>query len=73
MSEIDELLESEDKRDILEHALEDVDDMDSLIIVYRLKNGTISWKANCFRTEGIGLLSIVKKDLMNYDSDKDEE
>ncbi len=65
MSEIDDLLNKESDKDILDATIDDIDNIEALIIGYTRKNGSLHWRSNCRRSEGLGLVEVMKFDLLH--------
>lgn len=73
METIDQYLQGEDKRDILQKVLCEVDEIDVIVIAYRLKDGAMRWVACGWRSETIGLLAMVKHDILYYEPEEMDE
>lgn len=73
MGDIDDILNTDDVKDIVEALSEEVDNIEGLIVAYTLKDGGLKWKSNCRRSEGLGIFEVVHQDLLHHDSMEDRE
>jgi len=64
MSDIDDLLEKESVKDLIDKTIEDIDQVEGIIIAYTRKDGSLHWRSNCRRSEGVGIVTVVKQYLL---------
>ena len=69
MSDIDDLLNTDDVKDILEELSSDIEGIDDLIVIYTMGD-KLKWRNNCRRSTAIGLLDIIRNDLLTENYDK---
>ncbi len=63
--EIDDILSTDNVKDLLDKVAEDIDSIDRIIVAYTTKDDTLKWRSNCRRSEGLGMVDIVHYDLLH--------
>jgi hypothetical protein len=71
MGDIDDILKKDRVKDIIDDTAADVDGIQAIIIAYTRKDGSLHWRSNCRRSEGLGIFDVVHHDLLFRNPDED--
>lgn len=65
MGDIDDILQADSTKGLIDSLADDADNIEALIVAYTRKDGSLCWRSNCRRSEGLGIFMVVHHDLLN--------
>lgn len=68
---IDDVLNRDNIKDLIDKTIADVENIESLVIAYTRNDGSLHWRSNCRRSEGLGIVEVIRHDYLFRNDEAD--